>query len=376
MKKRPKWFQQTSFTQPTSSADISYSVFKNLYPSSTPKQNINIAKTSSKNSPSSSTSNIKNEISPKEKQKIEFLSKIHQFKHQKQYEEALSHIQILFEKDNVDNDIIYELADTYLCLHDYERAFNWIQKFKTQFPQDCRNLLLEIQLLLAHGKKEEALTTLNRLLSNKSTLNDEEDYQLLDMIIEKLKKIFKADKLMRRCPNLNIYQKKRRQSLKTQKQKNPVNHDLTVHQSTVINSTKGVIMPDTNTNINPALQNTINQIWDMQIANKENISTILTTPCEQVSQCIMSQVLSYKKKLWLFNYLADIFRTHNNLQSAIFLLRQALLLDDENDFILKNLGYLLCQNGEYPNALVVLKDIKHKDFAVLDLITKCQDLKN
>ena len=53
-----------------------------------------------------------------------------------------------------------------------------------------------------------------------------------------------------------------------------------------------------------------------------------------------------------------------------------LLLDDENDFILKNLGYLLCQNGEYPNALVVLKDIKHKDFAVLDLIAKCQDLKN
>ena len=31
---------------------------------------------------------------------------------------------------------------------------------------------------------------------------------------------------------------------------------------------------------------------------------------------------------------------------------------------------------EYPNALVVLKDIKHKDFAVLDLIAKCQDLKN
>lgn len=196
------------------------------------------------------------------------------------------------------------------------------------------------------------------------------------MIIEKLKKIFKADKLMRRCPNLNTYQKQRRQSLKTQKQKNPVNHNLTVHQSTVINSAKGVIMPDTNTNINPALQNTINQIWDMQIANKENISTILATPCEQVSQCIMSQVLSYKKKIWLFNYLADIFRTHNNLQSAIFLLRQALLLDDENDFILKNLGYLLCQNSEYPNALVVLKDIKHKDFAVLDLIAKCQDLKN
>lgn len=40
------------------------------------------------------------------------------------------------------------------------------------------------------------------------------------MVIEKLKKIFKADKLMRRCPNLNTYQKQRRQSLKTQSKKN------------------------------------------------------------------------------------------------------------------------------------------------------------
>ncbi len=334
MKKRPKWFQQTSFNQPNTS-DTSYCVFKNLYPSSsedTTTEEISTQNITTNNKPSS------NEMT-----KDDFLIEIHQFKQQKLYEEALSCIQLLFEKNIVDSDII---------------------------------LLLEIQLLLVHGKKEETLTTLNHLLSNKITLKNEKDYQLLDMIIEKLKKIFKADKLMRRCPNLNTYQKQRRQSLKTQKQKNPVTHDLTVHQSTVINSAKGVIMPDTNTNINPALQNTINQIWDMQIANKENISTILATPCEQVSQCIMSQVLSYKKKIWLFNYLADIFRTHNNLQSAIFLLRQALLLDDENDFILKNLGYLLCQNGEYPNALVVLKDIKHKDFAVLDLIAKCQDLKN
>lgn len=133
-------------------------------------------------------------------------------------------------------------------------------------------------------------------------------------------------------------------------------------------------MPDTN--INPTLQNIINHIWDMQTASKENISIILTTPCEQITQCILSQVLSYKKKLWLFNYIADIFRTHNKPQSAIFLLHQALLLDDENDFILKNLGYLLYQNGEYPYALVILKDIKNKDFAVIDLISKCQDLKN
>ena len=185
MKKRPKWFQQTSFNQPNTS-DTSYCVFKNLYPSSsedTTTEEISTQNITTNNKPSS------NEMT-----KDDFLLEIHQFKQQKLYEEALSCIQLLFEKNIVDSDIIYELADTYLCLHDYERTFNWTQKLKAQSPQDCRSLLLEIQLLLVHGKKEEALTTLNHLLSNKITLKDEKDYQLLDMIIEKLKKIFKADK--------------------------------------------------------------------------------------------------------------------------------------------------------------------------------------
>ena len=47
--------------------------------------------------------------------KDDFLIEIYQFKQQKLYEEALSCIQLLFEKNIVDSDIIYELADTYLC---------------------------------------------------------------------------------------------------------------------------------------------------------------------------------------------------------------------------------------------------------------------
>lgn len=213
MKKRPKWFQQTSFTQPASS-DISYSVFKNLYSSSS----ANTKKISSQKN------TIKNKTFPKVIEKNILLAEIHQFKQQKLYEEALSCIQLLFEKNIVDNDIIYELADTYLCLHDYKRALNWIQKFKIQFSQDCRGLLLEMQFLLAHGKKEDALIALNHLLSNNFTLKNEKYYQILDTLIEKLKKIFKADKLVRRCPNLNIYQKKRRQLLKAQKPQSIVNH--------------------------------------------------------------------------------------------------------------------------------------------------------
>lgn len=89
MKKRPKWFQQTSFNQPNTS-DTSYCVFKNLYPSSsedTTTEEISTQNITTDNKPSS------NEMT-----KDDFLLEIHQFKQQKLYEEALSCIQLLFEK--------------------------------------------------------------------------------------------------------------------------------------------------------------------------------------------------------------------------------------------------------------------------------------
>ena len=55
MKKRPKWFQQTSFNRPNTS-DTSYCVFKNLYPSSsedTTTEEISTQNITTNNKPSS-----------------------------------------------------------------------------------------------------------------------------------------------------------------------------------------------------------------------------------------------------------------------------------------------------------------------------------
>ena len=79
MKKRPKWFQQTSFNQPNTS-DTSYCVFKNLYPSSsedTTTEEISAQNITTDNKPSS------NEMT-----KDDFLLEIHQFKQQKLYEDV------------------------------------------------------------------------------------------------------------------------------------------------------------------------------------------------------------------------------------------------------------------------------------------------
>ena len=91
-----------------------------------------------------------------------------------------------------------------------------------------------------------------------------------------------------------------------------------------------------------------------------------------IDVAIKAQLLSLTKKLWLYNYVADIYRQHNKLTSAIYLLRQALLIDDENDLLLKNLGYTLYLNHEYAAALVTFEDILHKDFSVYDFIKQCR----
>lgn len=318
-------------------------------------------------------SHEKNSSSEETSLKEALWEEIHQFKAEKLYAEALSCIHTLFEKKYADNYTFYELADIYFLMNDYTRSLNWLQKFRLAEPKNCKGFLLQAQILLQQGKKEEALSVINQLLSQKIIINSEEDFQKLDQIINRLKKIFKADKLLRRCPNINIYQKQRRHILKN----TPVTTTTsTVSKTTVDTTIERTIMPTSNLSVNPQLSATLNHIWDMQTANQEDIKTILNSSAEDISNAIMHQVLSYKKKIWLFNYLADIFRSHNNLETALYLLRQALLLDDENDIILKNLGYLLCRNGEYKAGLATLENVSVKDFAVSDLIFKCRNLES
>lgn len=375
-----KW-SQSAIKLSKSSNNMNYAVFQDMIrdlttTSSTNEQNTNAYKTSTPStktiSPSDSTNNNENLLNA-------ILADIKNLKHKKAYEEVLSYIQHLFEnkRNLITQDIIYELADVYFLMQDYQRAFNWIQKFSKQNPKDCRSFLLSAQIYLNLGQKEDALNTIDTLFKLNIVLSTEQDYKNLDKIIEHLKKIFKTDKLLRRCPSINDYQKKRRYLLKQQKATNfSVEHssdklngssNSSTNTSITTEKSQGAIMP------NSPLQQTINHIWDLQHASDEDINILLANNAPKISECIMTQVLAYTKKLWLFNYIANIFRIHNDLNSAIYLLRQALLLDDENDLILTNLGYLLYLNQDYINALNTLNDIKIKDFATLDLIQKCTD---
>lgn len=289
---------------------------------------------------------------------------MYSFKQQGLYEEALSCIQRSFElnENNLNNaQYLYELADIYFRLKDFSRSANWLQKFLDDKPTDKSGLLLKAQLLLQMNDKEACLQIINALLTQTFNFADKNNYLFLkelDKFLDKLAKIFKTEKLHRRCPAVVTYQKKRRQFLRQHKTIATPNLE-----------SEPLIM---NKLAKKPIELAIEKIWDLQQANTQTTNTLLHTPIEEISQAILQQVLAYKKKLWLFNYIASIFYQHNNIDSAIYLLRQALLLDDESDLILKNLGYLLLKKGEKPAAKATLSDICYLDFMTMDLIKQCQ----
>ncbi len=294
------------------------------------------------------------------------------FKEKKQYEAAAACLQTIQEINLDDDDVLYELAEIYFLQEDYESSYRYLQRFMANNRNDCRGLLLEARFRLSFKQKDDALNYLSQLFqshnlysadTNKNKYN-EDFYSAVDEFIERLKKIFKLEKLLRRCPNLAEYQKERRRALKNQSAKQAHDEIVSSSKNTNKNNTKKVekdIMD---------LTKTIEHIWDMQFADADEKNILLKASADEVNQAIFCQVLSYRKKLWLFNYIAKLFYTNGNIAVALYLLRQALLLDDENDLILKNLGYLLWKNKEYAAAKATLEDISVKDFATLDLINE------
>ena len=298
-------------------------------------------------------------------------SDVQQFKRRGMYREALAALQTLSELHGAGSDLIYETAEIYFAMREYTDCYKWLQRFIAREPLDARGSLLMAQLLLCFNRRDDAVNFLNKLLNQKPDFPEEKYYESLDRLIDKLKKILKAEKLLRRCPKLAGYEKIRRQMKRSFRQ----SADSGQNSATLI--TQGEIQMNENQSAvsegSYKLGKTIDHVWEMQRANDDDTAALLEANAEKISECIFCLVLSYKKKLWLFNYIAGIFYYHDRIDAAVHLLRQALLLDDEDSLILKNLGYLLCKKGEYSAAKAALGDIAVKDFATQDLIRKCSD---
>lgn len=275
----------------------------------------------------------------KENPKFELLRKeILTLKDNEDYEEAMLKIVELFDTGYNDIDIMYELAEIYYLTNDYERAATWVGKILGVNNSHQETLLLAIKIYNNSGQSEKTLPVIELLLSRSDAKFINENKEFFSGIINVNKEQIAQFKLISKF----------------------INADNIVLNETSVSTTSNEV----DFCINSYLTKILKQ---EQIADKE-VDVAINQDKEVVAEAIMAYQTSLVNKIALYNYFSYAKFKLDALTDSIYYLKQALLIDDKNDLVLKNLGFVLFKNNEQSVAKEYLQKVQNKDFMVLDLL--------
>ncbi len=275
----------------------------------------------------------------KENPKFELLRKeILTLKDNEDYEEAMLKIVELFDTGYNDIDVMYELAEIYYLTNDYERAATWVGKILGANNSHQETLLLAIKIYNNSGQSEKTLPIIELLLSRSDAKFINENKEFFSGIINVNKEQIAQFKLISKF----------------------ITADNIVLNETSVSRTSNEV----DFCINSYLTKILKQ---EQIADKE-VDIAINQEKEVVAEAIMAYQTSLVNKIALYNYFSYAKFKLDALTDSIYYLKQALLIDDQNDLVLKNLGFVLFKNNEQSIAKEYLQKVKNKDFMVLDLL--------
>ena len=276
----------------------------------------------------------------KENPKFELLRKeILTLKDNEDYEEAMLKIVELFELGYNDIDVMYELAEIYYLTNDYERAATWVGKILGANNSHKKTLLLAIQIYNNSGQSEKALPVIELLLSRSDAKFINENKEFFSGIINKNIEKVTNYKLISNFINFNGFDEAENLS-----------NEIPIQVKKV--------------SINDYLRKILAQ---EEIADSE-VDEIIKVSRDNISEEIMKFEASLVSKIALYNYFSFMQFKLNNFENSIYYLKQALIIDDQNDMLLKNIGFALFKNNQMVESKEYLQKVKNKDFMVLDLI--------
>ena len=276
----------------------------------------------------------------KENPKFELLRKeILTLKDNEDYEEAMLKIVELFDTGYNDIDIMYELAEIYYLTNDYERAATWVGKILGANNSHQETLLLAIQIYNNSGQSEKALPIIELLLSRSDAKFINENKEFFSGIINKNIEQVTNYKLISNFINFNGFDEAENLS-----------NEIPIQVKKV--------------SINDYLRKILAQ---EEIADSE-VDEIIKVSRDNISEEIMKFEASLVSKIALYNYFSFMQFKLNNFENSIYYLKQALIIDDQNDMLLKNIGFALFKNNQMVESKEYLQKVKNKDFMVLDLI--------
>ena len=276
----------------------------------------------------------------KENPKFALLRKeILTLKDNEDYEEAMLKIVELFELGYNDIDVMYELAEIYYLTNDYERAATWVGKILGVNNSHQETLLLAIKIYNNSGQSEKTLPVIELLLSRSDAKFINENKEFFSGIINKNIEQVTNYKLISNFINFNDFDEAENLS-----------NEIPIQVKKV--------------SINDYLRKILAQ---EEIADSE-VDEIIKVSRDNISEEIMKFEASLVSKIALYNYFSFMQFKLNNFENSIYYLKQALIIDDQNDMLLKNIGFALYKNDQIVEAKEYLQKVQNKDFMVLDLL--------
>ena len=276
----------------------------------------------------------------KENPKFALLRKeILTLKDNEDYEEAMLKIVELFELGYNDIDVMYELAEIYYLTNDYERAATWVGKILGVNNSHKKTLLLAIQIYNNSGQSEKTLPIIELLLSRSDAKFINENKEFFSGIINKNIEQVTNYKLISNFINFNDFDEAENLS-----------NEIPIQVKKV--------------SINDYLRKILVQ---EEIADSE-VDEIIKVSRDNISEEIMKFEASLVSKIALYNYFSFMQFKLDNFENSIYYLKQALIIDDQNDMLLKNIGFALYKNNQIVEAKEYLQKVQNKDFMVLDLL--------
>ena len=276
----------------------------------------------------------------KENPKFDILkTEIMDLKANKEYEDAMIKVIELFELGYNDVDVMYELAEIYYITNDFERAATWVGKILEANNRHQETLLLAIKIYNASNQSEKALPIIELLLGmlDSKFINGNEEFfkEIINKNIEQVANY----KLISNFINANGLE-------------------------AVGEFVSGISSQDKEIDISDYLRKILAQ---EEIADSE-VDEIIKVSRDNISEEIMKFEASLISKIALYNYFSFMQFKLDNFENSIYYLKQALIIDDQNDMLLKNIGFALYKNNQMVEAKEYLQKVQNKDFMVLDLI--------
>lgn len=289
-------------------------------------------------------------------------------KAQGRYEDALNNMVELLEAGIVQADILYQIADIYFLMEDYQRAAVWGNK---AVEVDAAFLKAYWLTAMAYAKQEDMKAVLKTLEAglSKGKLGEYRDIFASLLLKNDVLRQFKEFVLVK-CP---LVFKEFSKVQKTKQQKSDAKQK----------SASSTADRADNTDVSASLEGLLRELKMTRQHNSELQQRLLTsyeqghlTPEDLTyyqalsSEEILREVRGIEEnvvKQTVLNILAVGFFAGADYEKALQLLIEAATLgDDEQTF--KNLAAVLCELGETQLAVSYLQKVGGKDIMALNLL--------